>query len=102
MMTTRPQPVIVDEDELIHVSRLLRRADNGMGLPVIIRCVYCLRTVNTKRHPELASGWRTAPYVVCAGCLNLEKCNGRTYYPIQAKERYERKLQEILHGGKHE
>jgi hypothetical protein len=98
MKPIRPQPVIVDEDELIHVSRLLRIADNGKGRPpVIIRCVYCLGAVDTSKCPKQASGWRVSPYVVCCRCLKLEKCNGRTYYPIQAREKYELKLQEILH-----
>jgi hypothetical protein len=100
--TSQPLPVILDEDELIHVSRLLRIADNGKGRPPeIIRCVYCLRAVNVRKHLRAAFGWRTAPYVVCKQCLELENDNGRTYYPIQARETYERKLQEILHGGNH-
>jgi hypothetical protein len=99
--TVQPHPVFMDEDELIHVSRLLRIADNGKNRPpVIIRCVYCLRAVDVQHCLRDAFGWQTAPYVACDRCLKLETCYGRTYYPIQARETYERKLQELLHGGK--
>ena len=83
-------------DELIHWSRVLRRAANGRGPVNIIVCVYCLRTADIRQDEHAWDNWTITPYDECPACIELGRKPDETPVHLDmAEAKFEEALRKV-------